>query len=122
MIFGHDFFKIGICYPQKSLYTDKLYILYYIIFENGNDISFFNGLVHTCWRNSIKKIRNFRKNATNFRNRNIPNEIKFKIENRNQNRNSKSKFKIKIRNQIQNKNKNKNDKSQIENRNLHKIK
>ena len=103
MIFGHDFFKIGICYPQKSLYTDKLYILYYIIFENGNDISFFNGLVHTCWRNSIKKIRNFRKNATNFRNRNIPNEIKFKIEIRNQNRNSKSnlkfeiKFKIKIK-------------------------
>ena len=36
--------------------------------------------------------------------------------------NSNSKFEIKIRNQIQNKNKNKNDKSQIENRNLHKIK
>ena len=55
---------------------------------------------HTCWRNSIKKIRNFRKNATNFRNRNIPNEIKFKIEIRNQKsksiRNSKSNSKSEI--------------------------
>src|SRR5207248_1635636 len=45
MIFSHDFFTIGICYLQKSLYTDKLDIIYYIILEVGNDISFFHGLV-----------------------------------------------------------------------------
>ena len=45
MIFGHDFFTTGIYYPQKSLYTAKLDILYYNILENENDMIFFHKLV-----------------------------------------------------------------------------
>ena len=52
-IFDHDFFTIGICYPQKSLCTDKLEILYYIIFKNGNSNYLFHRLV---------AFQNFKKN------------------------------------------------------------
>src|SRR6266511_717803 len=80
-------FTVKIPPPQFPL----LVHYYYPLFQLPHSLH------HTCWRNSIKKIRNFRKNATNFRNRNIPNEIKFKIEIRNQNRNSKSNLKFEIK-------------------------
>src|SRR3954447_8078259 len=45
VVFSHDFFTTGICYPQKSLYTVKLDTLHYNILKNENDMTFFHRLV-----------------------------------------------------------------------------